>query len=470
MRTWLVFIAFLFVCPVFSQVSSEKRFSKQQLVEDLNMLTRTIENVHPNPYHAITKEEFNKLADSIRNSFSDQMTAAEAWPLYSRLIASYNEGHSSIGYPEELQNQIRQDSINIFPILVREFNGEAFIARYDLSADSLIATGDLITKINGQPAKEMMNYFKSFFGGLDNWKTIQVLRDFAGMLTLHKINSPYKIEYLHDGKKKEAIINGIKLSALFAKAAEVRKRNTSQPVQTNYSFNRIANTGYLNFRSMKDLAVFEKFLDSVFADIKNNPVDGLIIDLRQNSGGSSILGQSLLNYINSKPYRMGGGSMWKASDEYKTFIREQAKSNPVYASASFKNYLSKESGEVITQIDAKTFKPGKNDLRYTGKICVLIGPNTFSSANMLANAIQDYKLATLIGEATGEPPNDYGELYWNKLPNTGLSFYTCTKQFIRANGDADDPYPVLPDIEVKQNSKSLKDDVLEFAKEWLKKN
>jgi C-terminal processing protease CtpA/Prc len=471
MRTLLVSLLFLFSFPAFCQVCVGKKISKQQLINDLNLVIRTVENVHPNPYHAITKENFAQLADSLRNSFKEHMTAAEAWPLYSKLMALYNEGHSSIGYPEELQNQIRQDSLDIFPILVREFNGEQFVVRYDLSPDSSIATGDLITKINDRPAKELMNYFTSFYGGLENWKKIQVLRDFGGMLALFNINAPYKIEYIHDGKKKERIINGIKLSELLAKAAEVRKRNPVQPVQANYTFNRTdGNIGYLNFRSMKELQVFEKFLDSVFTNIKNNPIEGLIIDLRMNSGGSSTLGQSLLNYINGKPYRMGGGSMWKTSDEYKIFIQEQSKTNAVYASGSFKNYLNKESGEVITQLDTKTFKPGKNELRYSGKLCVLIGPNTFSSANMLANAIKDYKLATLIGEATGEAPNDFGELYWNKLPNTGLTFYTCTKQFIRANGDADDPDPIFPDIEVKQNSKSLKDDVLEFSKEWIKKN
>ena len=112
-------------------------------------------------------------------------------------------------------------------------------------------------------------------------------------------------------------------------------------------------------------------------------------------------------------------------------------------------------------------KPGNNPLRYSGKVCVLIGPNTFSSANMLSNAIKDFKLATLIGEPTGEPANDYGELYWNKLPNTQLSFSTCSKQFIRANGDSHDPNPILPDLVVKQNSNSNKDDVLDFAKGWL---
>jgi C-terminal processing protease CtpA/Prc len=237
-----------------------------------------------------------------------------------------------------------------------------------------------------------------------------------------------------------------------------------------YTFQRTEeNTGYLNFRSMRDLPVFEKFLDSVFTDIKNKPVDGLIIDLRQNGGGSSVLGERLISYISDKPYRMSGGSRWKVSDEYKAYIREQEKTNQVYASGSFQQYLNRTPGEIISSGEVRTHTPGRNKLRYHGKVAVLTGPNTFSSANMLSNAIKDYQLATIIGEATGEPCNDYGELYWNKLPHTGLIFYTCSKHFIRANGDMHDPNPVLPDIEVKQSPGSLEDEVLKFAKDWVRK-
>jgi Peptidase family S41 len=460
-------LVFFFSAGSFCQY---KKFTSQQLEDDLSLLIKTVENVHPNPYHDISKENFYKLVDSVRKHFSDSMTTVDAWPLFAKIIASYNEGHSTLGYPDELQQSIRNDSIKIFPVLMKEFDGEYWVARYDLSADSAIAIGDRITKINGVAAKELMERFTSLCGGLSNWRNIQVLRDFSGTLALHNINSPYQIEYLHNGEKHEVLIQGIPVSQLLAKAAEVRKRNAVQQVQANYIFTRIdGNTGYLNFRSMKDLPVFNKFLDSIFTDIKNNPVEGLIVDLRQNGGGNSVLGQSLLHYITDKPYRMGAGSKWKVSDEYKAFINEQAKINPVYASGSFKSYLDKKSGELISRLDGKTYKPGKNRLRYEGKICVLIGPNTFSSANMLTNAIKDYQLATLIGEATGEPGNDYGELYWNNLPNTQLKFYTCSKQFIRANGDVNDPNPIFPDIEIKQSSHSLKDEVLEFAKEWVKK-
>lgn len=469
MKTFLPFLLLLFPALLSAQTETDKAFTLREMKEDLAYFTNTIESVHPNPYHAISKADFSTLADSLLAGMREPVSLAGAWAFFSRLIAAYDEGHSTIAFPSVMQQQVKEGKILIFPILVSEFNGEALVVRYDLSNESLLNAGDLITHINGRSASGLMHYFRLFFGGLPSWRNTQILRDFAGQLLLHGVLPPYKIVYQQGGEQKETIIRPVTLGELQARAAETRKKTSAAPVTTApYTFERLAeNTGYLNFRSMRDLPVFEKFLDSVFSDIKNKPVPGLIIDLRQNGGGNSVLGERLIHYISDKPYRMGGGVRWKVSDEYKEFIRERAKTNPVYASGSFQNYLNYKTGDIISGTSGAPRKPGKNNLRYFGKVAVLTGPNTFSSANMLANAIQDYGLATLIGEATGEPPNDYGELYWNHLPNTGLLFYTCSKQFIRANGDADSPDPVLPGIVVKQDPKSPKDDVLEFAKKWV---
>lgn len=472
-RSMKAFIYLILLLPtsLFSQTEAEKSFSRQQVTEDLAFFIKTIENVHPNPYHSISKEKFNTLSDSLSDVLKENVTLPEAWAFFSRLIAAFDEGHSTIAYPSALQQQVKEGKVMIFPVLVREFSGEGLLVRYDLSKDSVLKTGDLITHINGWSAKELVQFLTSFYGGLPSWRTTQALRDFAGQLLLHQVLPPYRIRYTSGGENRETVIQAVTLSELQARAAEIRKRTAVATTSTApYSYERTAeNIGYINFRSMRDLSVFEKFLDSVFTDINNNPVEGLIIDLRQNGGGNSVLGERLIGYFSDKPYRMSGGSRWKVSDEYKAFIREQEKTNKVYASGSFQQYLNRTAGDIISSKEVRTHTPGRNKLRFHGKVAVLTGPNTFSSANMLSNAIKDYKLATIIGEATGEPCNDYGELYWTKLPSTGLLFYTCSKQFIRANGDAADLNPVLPDIEVKQDPNSLKDDVLNFTKEWIKK-
>ncbi|HMU46826.1 MAG TPA: S41 family peptidase [Chitinophagaceae bacterium] len=455
---------------VIDELNAPKTYSKEQLKADIEFLLQTIEHVHPNPFHAISREKMYKLKDSVLKSFSDGMSARQAWPGFARIVAALNEGHSNLNPPADDTQGLQNGKTIIFPVLIKEFDGDGLIVRYDLSDDSVMATGDRIISINGRSSKDLMNYFTSFYGGLTNWRNLQVIRDFAGNLLLHGINAPYRIEYIHNGEKKEITIKGTTFPQLRERAAAVRKQSGAAEVKANYSFERMENnTGYMNFRSMNDYEKFSKFLDSVFTDIKRNPVNGLIIDLRQNGGGSSQLGEKLLAYITDKAFLMSAGSVWKVSDEYKAFIKEQALTNKVYASGSFQNYLNFETGKMISFNSNKAYKPGNNGLRYSGKVCVLIGPNTFSSANMLANAIKDFKLAALIGEATGEPGNDYGELYWNKLPNTQLGFSTCTKQFIRANGDKNDPNPILPDIEVKQDRHSTKDNVLEFAKEWVLK-
>ena len=465
------FLFLLLPAFLFSQTEAEKTFSRNEMKEDLAFFIKTIENVHPNPYHSISKEQFKSFSDSLEIALKENTTIPEAWAFFSRLIAAFDEGHSTIAYPSALQQQVKEGKVMIFPVLVREFNGEGLLVRYDLSKDSVLKTGDLITHINGRSARDLVKFLTSFYGGLPSWRTTQALRDFGGQLLLHQVLPPYRIRYTSGGENKEVVIQAVTMSELQARAAEIRKRTAVTTTSTApYSFERTAeNMGYINFRSMRDLPVFEKFLDSVFTEIKNKPIEGLIIDLRQNGGGNSVLGEKLISYISNKPYRMGGGSRWKVSDEYKAFVREQSKTNQVYASGSFQQYLDRKTGDIIGGTAGKPQSPGKNELRFEGKVAVLTGPNTFSSANMLSNAIKDYKLATIIGEATGEPCNDYGELYWNKLPRTGLLFYTCSKQFIRANGDAGDPNPVLPDIEVKQDPNSLQDDVLNYAKEWMKK-
>lgn len=52
----------------------EKHLSKKQLNDDVSYLTSTIERVHSNMYHSISKHLYQKLTDSVRNALRDGMT------------------------------------------------------------------------------------------------------------------------------------------------------------------------------------------------------------------------------------------------------------------------------------------------------------------------------------------------------------------------------------------------------------
>ena len=53
----------------------------------------------------------------------------------------------------------------------------------------------------------------------------------------------------------------------------------------------------LNFDHHK----FEKIIDKAFIDINKKGVQNLIIDVRNNGGGSDILGRYLFNYLANEP-------------------------------------------------------------------------------------------------------------------------------------------------------------------------
>lgn len=96
-------------------------------------------------------------------------------------------------------------------------------------------------------------------------------------------------------------------------------------------------------------------------------------------------------------------------------------------------------------------------------VFVLIGPGTFSSAQMAGIEFRKEMRATLVGEATGEKLNGYGEVKVLKLPNSGLRMQYSTKFFRLAKDDAD---ALEPDIRVTRSLPDAlagRDPVLEAA-------
>jgi len=187
------------------------------------------------------------------------------------------------------------------------------------------------------------------------------------------------------------------------------------------------------------------------------------VDLRENGGGDSVLGESLLSYITNRPYKMEDRKEWKASRAYRDYIKGNSRYHPD------EKFLAAKDGEIVVLKD-DMIQHADNPLRFDGPVCFLIGHSTFSSATMVANAVGDFKLATLIGEETGDPPTAFGELYIFTLPHSQFTVNVSTAHFVRANGDATNQQPVLPDIKVvptEDDWAQQSDAVLEYAKNWV---
>lgn len=208
------------------------------------------------------------------------------------------------------------------------------------------------------------------------------------------------------------------------------------------------------------------FLKESFKKMQEQQVVALIIDMRNNEGGSSHLGDLLLDYITDKPFRQLERYDLKLSKQLIDLHIEMSTEKPDDLAAVYSKV-----GSLTTQhIPLKT--PRNNPLRFDGSIFVLIDHFTFSSAQSFASAIKCFSIATIIGEETGGTTTEYGEIMTFTMPNSGLMFSSPCKYFIEACGKQD-RRGVIPDYEVGQRPKDTAkgvDTVLQFTLDLINRN
>lgn len=444
-----------------------KKVSKEQVQKDFGFWLETMEASHVNLYHSIAKSQLISLSNQLLIKHADSLTHIDIVLLFSRLSAALNEGHLGL-VSSRITDSLYNNSVR-FPFMIRKVEKNAWHISYDLSTTQQLDMNDKIIRINGIAVEELNKRYLQLFGGLDTWKHEQVGSYSRKLLFLDGIHSPFHIEAIKEnGERRSFTVSGFSRSQAdsISRALAARMNNASNK---SYEFRFIQKgVGYLNYKSMRNdkQEPFEKFLFETFTQLHDSSARGLIVDLRENGGGDSKLGELLLSYFNRKPYIFAGGMKWKISAAYKTFLKGQAN----YNEADNRFYMDQKDGETYVYNTRELKKISPKEPFFTGKVAFLIGTGTFSSANMLADGVVSYQLAKTFGEPTGESPNDFGEMFNFMLPNSYIIARGSTKMFTRANKDEKDFGPVVPDIIIRPTAAALKlkkDSVLESAVTWV---
>lgn len=179
--------------------------------------------------------------------------------------------------------------------------------------------------------------------------------------------------------------NGRKLKITLLKKSQ-KKTGASQIIVTKsyyYEVNKDKNCAVFTFNQFVDLEMFRSFLKEMFAELKAQRIRNLIIDIRNNGGGNSELGDELLQYLVSKPFSQYEKTLVKYSDIRKEYLRKSSGID----STELKNYLQQISGTVGVINHLKNIiEPKDKNERFTGNVYLLTSGQTFSSAADFANA------------------------------------------------------------------------------------
>lgn len=159
---------------------------------------------------------------------------------------------------------------------------------------------------------------------------------------------------------------------------------------------------------------YKSCLEAMFTEVKEKGINNVCVDLRDNGGGNSMVANEFIKYLDIDTYKSWGQD-WRLG-----------------------LFMAKSEGGIINN-ECKT------ELLFTGNVYALTSIRTYSSAMDFAMLLTDNKLGTIIGEASGNRPNSYGDISPFKLPESGLLMQVSTKKWYRVDTECPDEL-IEPDI------------------------
>lgn len=405
--------------------------------EDADFFFRTVEQVHPNHLANISGEDYKALKQRCQAAFEEgnrqkgRISKVSLALVIAEAAALFGDGHTSLWLNSDL---IESDRSILMPPFRLIWQAGRILIR-DTTEQFEHIKGVRLLEINGVDIKEFLQPMLAKISGEREahrisrflskqqiyWALLQPVREQQMEITLTRgLAEPETL-----------VIDQIDLPQYrktFKTGADLRAPG-------KHYFYHNDRTCYWRYNSFNYNKTGRKAIDAVFSEIRDRGSQNLVIDLRFNGGGNSRAGDYILNYITSKRYRMFSGSDVKISKQ-------------VYEKGLL-GILARLMRGQIFKYRSRLKRPHEMGFCFDGRVYALIGPATFSSASGFAAVLEDFDIATLVGEETGGLRECFGDCPRFTLPNSGMQFSVSHKRFFapRPRPD-DDKRGTVPDIAI----------------------
>ncbi len=429
-----------------------RKYAPEELRTDVSELLTTIEEVHPDAFALSCAESVRDEFAAIRAGLDEPATRIELYRKVAPVVAGLGDGHTSLPPPEEEWRYHLQEGGTCFPFRV-ELDGRRMFVTAPLTAESEVSPRSEILSINAVPAEEIIDELLPYVSGERESFRLRLLnRLFPQLLWLiYEFDGAFTVEVSPpDGGEVQTItIPGATEESLQSKDTTV----AGEPEPFSFRVLSDGHVGLLDFRSFTDPGRFDRFLEETFTRLQDEGIEHLIIDIRENGGGNSSLGDALLAHLTDEPFTQFSEIHLKVSEQIKRQYRWR-----------WMEVWRMETGSLHVMSGEKK-EPGDNPLRFEGDTYLLTSPFTFSSATSFAAAFKHYEVGTVVGEETGGLRESFGDLYRTQLPSTRLRLNVSHKRFI---SPGDDERGITPHYEVSTRcAGDGTDPVLDFVREQI---
>ncbi len=447
-----------------------RTLSAQEAQADVALMRRSLETIHPGLYRRATKAQMDLAFAALEMRVKRPIETTEFYRLISLTLAEIACNHTKAEQPSEVEAW-RQDHASHLPFRFKIVAGKMIVVGVDPSQSGLVV-GAEITRINGRRVSDLIETLGTFVphDGQTTWTRATSLANDSDLMgsdfdhfypyvfgVAPQVTLQFKTP--QSARLRSAVLKPLSFKAWqtipwpgLAYRSNFSESTSWRSLNRQTAYLKIAT--FVNYRKPVDATMF---YDKIFAEINASGAQHLIIDLRENGGGSGDATYALADFLAQKPY------VWNKAISYKTLrygdLRDHIDTwgdREAIFNAPLSDFTKSAFGydeipgnspdELLPRLPAAQ--------AFTGRVTVLTSPVNGSGSTMLIAKLRDLGRVSLVGErsgGSGDGPSA-GRIFNVKLPNSGIkirvpnAFNQMQVQEFEANGGVTPDLLVAPSV------------------------
>lgn len=433
-RFVLLGICVLVTQPVVAQTSATTALTTAGAREDLELSISAVEAALPDIHWHQTRRQWAAAKAEARARVADVTDSEALWRILRPLMGRIGEGHLSIQLSDAMNQHYRESPR--FPLdLLWTGHGAFVLAGYGAAAD--IPKGARLLSVDGVDEGELMREIMSVTPH-DGMIQTGSMRDASGRgfaSILYRLRGPQASFHVvldcADGRIERDL-------AAIPRTARPAEADDPSPLPTLDWLDD--HTAYLNVPTFSNArlravgASFPEAIHTVFVQLQQAGTRDLILDLRENGGGSEPNESILFSYLVQKPLHK-----YAAVEARGRHIAVTSLSGKLFETDVFEEDEMNQQRPIRNgRLTRRNIPPEGLMSRWTafapvfrGRLVVLAGGNTFSGGAELASMLYHTHRGIFVGEEVGgaDEGNTSGHRWTIELPNSRMKLAVPLLQF-----------------------------------------